>query len=353
MPLGRDLRYAMLTEKFISIVVTCYRDEGSILELLRRLEKTMARITPNWEVIYVNDASPDNAEAVLLEQARQNPRLTVISHARNFGAQVAFTTGMLQAGGDAVVIMDGDLQDPPEIIESFVSQWLEGYQVVYGIRAKRHEGLFRNIGYKVFYRLLKKIAYFDIPLDAGEFSLMDRVVVEVILACPENDRLIRGLRAYAGFRQTGIKFERPPRYAGESTQSFFQYLMWVYKSFTSFSLVPLRLITVFGFSIFGLTLALFLLYFGSFLLGYKGPSGFMTLVGLFLALGGMIMLSLGVIGEYLARLFLEIKNRPQPVVRTLVNDHRLMPRNWLGLNGVGNREPNCSKKPQLTRVRMR
>ncbi|MBF0625560.1 MAG: glycosyltransferase family 2 protein, partial [Magnetococcales bacterium] len=123
----------MLTDKRISVVVTCYRDEGSVLEMLRRLEQTLSGVTPHWEVIYVNDHSPDNAEAVLLEQARTNPRLTVISHARNFGAQAAFTTGMLQARGDAVVIMDGDLQDPPEMIRDFVVKWLEGHEVVYGI----------------------------------------------------------------------------------------------------------------------------------------------------------------------------------------------------------------------------
>jgi polyisoprenyl-phosphate glycosyltransferase len=219
----------MLTDKFISIVVTCYRDAGSVLELLRRLTATMNTISPNWEVIYVNDESPDNAEQVLLEQAKINPRLTVMSHARNFGAQTAFTTGMLQAGGDAVIIMDGDLQDPPELILDFVKKWLEGYEVVYGVRAKRHEGMVRNTGYKLFYKLFKRIAYIPIPLDAGEFSLMDRVVVDVTIACPENDRLIRGLRAYAGFRQIGIPFERPQRFSGESTQSMLEYFMWAYK----------------------------------------------------------------------------------------------------------------------------
>jgi dolichol-phosphate mannosyltransferase len=342
----KRVRPEALTDRFISVVVTCYRDEGSVNELLRRLEVTMAKITPNWEVIYVNDDSPDNAEAVLLEQANQNPRLTVISHARNFGAQVAFTTGMLQASGDAVVIMDGDLQDPPELIEMFVRKWLEGFDVVYGIRAKRHEGPLRNIGYKLFYRMLKRIAYIDIPLDAGEFSLIDRVVVDVILSCPENDRLIRGLRAYAGFTQTGIEFERPERYSGESTQSLLDYIMWVYKSFTSFSLFPLRLISVMGFTIFALTCMLLLYYIGGYILGFPSPSGFMSLVCLLLALGGLIMLSLGVLGEYLGRLFLEIKRRPQQVIRTLVNDHRASARNWVGR--VGTEHGRLYRKRQLS-----
>jgi polyisoprenyl-phosphate glycosyltransferase len=140
----------MLTDKNISVVIACYRDEGSIDEMLRRLTAVMDNITPNWEAIYVNDNSPDNAEAILLERAKTNPRLTVISHARNFGAQTAFTTGMMQAAGDAVVIMDGDLQDPPELIADFVKRWLAGSDVVYGIRAKRKESFVRNVGYKAF-----------------------------------------------------------------------------------------------------------------------------------------------------------------------------------------------------------
>lgn len=323
----------MLTDLNVSVVVACYRDEGSVTELLRRLEAVMERVTPNWEVIYVNDASPDNAETLLLEIAAHNPRLTVISHARNFGAQIAFSTGLTQATGDAVIIMDGDLQDPPEMIEPFVRAWLDGHEVVYGIRAKRNEGIVRNIGYKLFYMIFRKISYIPIPVDAGEFSLMDRVVVEVILACPERDRLIRGLRAYAGYRQTGIAFERPQRYAGESTQSLIDYLMWVYKSFTSFSLVPLRLITIASFAMVGILSIIMFVTFITFLLGYESPRGYMTLVTLILGIGAITMLSLGVIGEYIARLFLEIKNRPQPVIRTIVNDHRSEPIPWLGRPG--------------------
>lgn len=320
----------MLTDKTISVVVACYRDEGSVTELLRRLTLTMDKITPNWEVIYVNDSSPDNAEKVLLEQAKTNPRLTVISHARNFGAQIAFTTGMRQAIGDAVIIMDGDLQDPPELIEDFVKKWLGGYDVVYGIRAKRHEGIVRNTGYKMFYRMFNKIAYIPIPLDAGEFSLMDRVVVDVTLQCPESDRLIRGLRAYAGFNQIGIEFERPQRYAGESTQSIFDYIMWAYKSFTSYSLTPLRLITNCAFLIMAVLILMLVFYLGAYFIVGQTPKGYMTLLAVVLGIGAVNMLALGVIGEYLGRLFIEVKNRPQQVISALVNDHRDEPRNWLG-----------------------
>ncbi|HWR98716.1 MAG TPA: glycosyltransferase family 2 protein [Candidatus Methanoperedens sp.] len=327
----------MLTDRSLSVVVTCYRDEGSVRELLRRLVPVLERITPDWEVIYVNDDSPDNAEAVLLEEARREPRLTVISHARNFGAQVAFTTGLAQARGDAVVIMDGDLQDPPELIETFARKWLAGYDVVYGIRAKRREVWYRNLGYKAFYRIFHKISYIRIPLDAGEFSLMDRVVVDVVLHAPERDRLIRGLRAYAGFHQTGVPFERPERFAGESTQGFLDYLMWAYKSFVSYSLFPLRLITSVAFLMAGFTLLVLVFnlvgYFASLFLGKERPPGYMTTITVLLLLGTTMMLALGVIGEYLGRLFLEIKNRPQPVLRGLVNDHRSQPLHWHGRTG--------------------
>jgi dolichol-phosphate mannosyltransferase len=162
---------------------------------------------------------------------------------------------------------------------------------------------------------------------------MDRVVVDVLLACGECDRLIRGLRAYAGFKQTGIEFERPKRYAGESTQGLLDYFMWAYKSFTSFSLTPLRLITLTAFCMSAFAIFLLVVYFVIYFLGYTGPTGYMTLVCLILGLGAITMLSLGVIGEYLGRLFLEVKNRPQPVIRTLVNDHRKEPRRWLGRTG--------------------
>lgn len=338
----------MLTDRMLSVVVACYRDEGSIRELLGRLVAVLERITPHWEVIYVNDDSPDEAEAVLLDEASRQPRLTVVSHARNFGAQVAFTTGLAQARGEAVVIMDGDLQDPPELIETFAARWLEGYDVVYGIRAKRHEGWVRNLGYKLFYRILRRISYISIPLDAGEFSLMDRVVVEVILHSPERDRLIRGLRAYAGFRQTGIPFERPERFAGESTQSLLAYLMWAYKSFVSYSLFPLRLITTCAFAMTGFSLLALAVnvtaYVASFFGAVPPPPGYMTIVTALLLLGAIMMAALGVIGEYVGRLFLEVKSRPQPVLRSLVNEQRDEPRAWLGRTGAPRPRPPAAER---------
>ncbi len=322
----------MLTEKKISVVVACYRDAGSIRELYRQVKDTLANITPHYEIIYVNDASPDDAEEILLSLARTEPALTVITHSRNFGAQVAFTSGLSQSDGDATVIMDGDMQDPPGLIHDFVQKWLEGYAVVYGIRAKRQEAWWRRIGYKVFYRLFRKIASFDVPLDAGEFSLMDRTVVDVILACGERNRLIRGLRAYAGFRQIGIPFVRPKRFSGESTQSFIDYVNWGIKGLISFSVTPLKFISVLSFTVTLLTVLAMVLYFVLYLFG-SAPTGFMTLLLIILFLGAVQLFCFSIIAEYLAQIFEEIKYRPLNIVKSIVNDQRKVPRQWLGNAG--------------------
>ena len=214
----------MLTEKILSVVVVCYRDAGSIRALYDRLTKALRAITPSYEIIYVNDASPDESESILRALAAEDSHFTVIQQARNFGAQAGFTAGMVQALGDAVVLMDGDLQDPPELIAEFVKKWQEGYEVIYGVRRKREKSMGRlnALLYHLFYVVLNSLSYVRIPLDAGEFSLMDRKVVDRVNALPERDRLIRGLRAWVGFRQTGVAFARPERFAGTSTNSFFR-----------------------------------------------------------------------------------------------------------------------------------
>jgi dolichol-phosphate mannosyltransferase len=323
----------MLTDKKISVVVVCYRDAGSIHELYRQVKDVLEKITPHYEIIYVNDASPDNAEEILLALAQTEPALTVITHSRNFGAQVAFTSGLWQSDGDATVIMDGDMQDPPGLIYDFVQKWLEGYSVVYGIRAKRQESWWRRIGYKVFYRIFRKIASFDVPLDAGEFSLMDRKVVDVILACRERNRLIRGLRAYAGFRQIGIPFVRPKRFSGESTQSFIDNINWAIRGLISFSVKPLKFISLLSFMVTLLTIFTMVLYFVLYLLFRTAPSGFMTLLLIILFLGAVQLFCFSIVAEYLAQIFEEIKYRPINIVKKIVNDHRKVPRHWLGNEG--------------------
>lgn len=314
----------MLTEKMLSAVVVCYRDAGSIHALYERLTKTLTSITPSYEIIYVNDASPDEAESILRALAAKDSHLTVLNQARNFGAQAAFTAGMVQAVGEAVIIMDGDLQDPPELLPAFVQKWQEGYDVVYGIRRKRERsmGLLTAWLYHAFYVLFRRLSYVRIPLDAGEFSLIDRKVIDWINALPERDRLIRGLRAWVGFRQTGIEYARPERYAGRSTNGLFRNMRWARKAIFSFSYAPLEWVSYLAAFMVLLSLAGMIFYIITFFAYPDVPRGLTTIFVLILFLGSIQLLSLGVIAEYVGRIFEETKQRPRYITREIQNDHR-------------------------------
>jgi polyisoprenyl-phosphate glycosyltransferase len=312
----------MLTNKKISVVTVCYRDEGNIQALYDRLSRALQAITPDYEIIYVNDASPDNSETILRELAAQDPRLTVILQSRNFGAQNAFTAGMEQALGDAVVIMDGDLQDPPELIEEFVKKWLEGHDVVYGERRRREKSMSKlnQWLYHMFYRTFNKLAYIKVPLDAGEFSLMDKKVVKHINSMPERDRLLRGLRAWVGFKQIGVPYVRPERYWGKSTNSFTKNIKWAKKAIFSFSYKPLDYIS--SVAAFFMFLSLFGIIFYIVLSIFRpAPSGFMTLLVIILFLNAVQLTILSIISEYLGRVFEEIKMRPKYITREILNDY--------------------------------
>lgn len=314
----------MLTEKKISAVVVCYRDAGNVKALYERLTKALRLLTSDYEILYVNDASPDDSATILNALATKDPKLTVIHQSRNFGAQAAFTAGMAQSLGDAVILMDGDLQDPPELIADFVRKWQEGYEVVYGIRRRREKsmGKINQWLYHQFYVLFHRLAYVAVPEDAGEFSLLDRRVVDAMNALPERDRLLRGLRAWVGFRQIGVEYVRPERFSGRSTNSFWRNLRWARKAIFSFSYTPLEWISYLaGFitccSLFGM-----LYYIVSFFLYPDAPRGITTVFVLVLFLGGIQLLSLSVIAEYIARIFEETKQRPRYITRQIVNDHR-------------------------------
>ncbi len=314
----------MLTRKKISVVPIAYCDEGNILELYKRTNAVLKKITPNYEIVYVCDSSPDKSEQILRKLAAKDKRLTVVLHSRNFGAQNAFTTGMKQASGDAVVIMDGDLQDPPELIEEFVKKWLEGYDVVYGARRRREKsmGSFWQYAYHQFYVLFNKLSYVKMPLDAGDFSLMDKKVVSWVNSLPEKDRFIRGLRSWVGFKQIGVDYVRPERFSGKSTNNFIKNLFWVRKAIFSFSYSPLEWIFyIASFSVIVSLLAIvvyLLLYF------YKpdAPKGFLTLLIAVLFIGSIQMIILSIIGEYLRRIFEEVKSRPTAIVKEVINNHR-------------------------------
>lgn len=311
-----------MINKTISVVVACYLDEGSVPELHERLTAVLRGLTASYEIIYVNDASPDNAEHVLLELAAKDPRLTVISHSRNFGSQNAFTSGMAQSIGDAVVLMDGDLQDPPELIREFVREWQDGHDVVYGVRARRRESLFRQAAYKLFYRLWRRLSYVQVPVDAGDFSLMDRKVVDQLLRFPERDRFLRGMRAYVGFKQKGVPYVRQARAHGRTTNSFFRNILWAKKAIFSFSYAPLEWVSALAVTVTLLAALAIVGYFLVYLFGPSPPRGTTTLLMVALFLGAIQLLGISLLGEYLSRVFEEVKQRPRYIVSRLVNDHR-------------------------------
>lgn len=311
----------------LSAVIACYGDAPAVPIMYKRLTTVFKKIGVDYEIIFVNDSSPDNADAVLAALAEQDRKVVVVTHTRNFGSQSAFTSGMNIATGDGVVLLDGDLQDPPELIESFYQKWLEGYEVVYGIRVRRKATLFLQIAYKAFYRLFRAAAYVPIPLDAGDFSLLDRRVVDTLNSLPENNRFMRGLRTWVGYRQTGVPYVRPERMFGRTTNSLMKNLGWARKAILSFSYAPLEMITLLAFITVGLSLLGILFQVGLRLLFPQlAPSGFSTLIILILFVGGIQLACLSIIGSYLAHIYDEVKRRPPFVVSNVLNDPRDVPR---------------------------
>ena len=312
----------MLTDKPISVVVACYRDAGNVREMYSRLTGVLPQVTANYEIIFVNDNSPDNAEEILLEIAAQDAHVTVISHSRNFGSQMAFTSGMRQSLGDAVILMDGDLQDPPETIPVLIAEWAKGYDVVYGVREQRRENPLMEGARKLFYRLYRRLSYIDVPVDAGDFSVMSRRVVDAMLQMPERDRFLRGLRSWVGFRQTGVPYVRAARFAGESTNSLLENVRWAKRGIFSFSYRPLELISLMALMVTFLAGAAIVIYFILYFVIPNAPRGYLTLLVAILLLGAVQLFSLSIIAEYLGRVFEEVKQRPQFIVRSIANDHR-------------------------------
>lgn len=314
----------MLTKKKISVIPIAYHDQGNILELYRRTVKVLKSITPSYELVYVDDSSPDQSEQILKKLAKKDKNLTVVTHSRNFGAQNAFTTGMKIATGDAVIIMDGDLQDPPELIPKFVQKWLEGFDVVYGVRRKREKsmGFFWQMAYHCFYIIFHKLSYIKVPLDSGDFSLMDRKVVNNMNLLPEKDRFIRGLRAWVGFKQVGVDYIRPERFSGKSTNNFIKNLQWARKAIFSFSYAPIE--WVFYIAMLSVLLSLFAI--GFYLVLYfvipDAPKGFLTLLIAVLFIGSIQLVVLSIVAEYMRRIFEEVKSRPTGIIKEIINDHR-------------------------------
>jgi dolichol-phosphate mannosyltransferase len=304
----------------ISAVVACYRDAQAVPLMYERLVSTISGLGADVEIVFVNDASPDNARDVLAGLAAQDRRVVVINHSRPFGSQSAFTSGMRVASGDAVVLLDGDLQDPPEVIPQFVAKWQEGFDVVYGTRVKREAPRLMQIAYKLFYRLFKRLAYVSVPLDAGDFGLIDRRVVEALNALPESQRFMRGLRAWVGFRQVGVPYVRPERTFGVTTNSMLKNLGWARRAIISFSYVPLDLMMWLALVTVALAgsglVAQVVLHFADPSLA---PKGFTTVIVVILFVSGVQLLCTSIVASYLAHMYEETKRRPSYIVESILN----------------------------------
>lgn len=303
----------------ISAIIACYGDAEAIPLMHQRLTKVLTSLGVDYEIIFVNDGSPDNSAEVISAISSVDSRVMGISHSRNFGSQMAFRSGMELSNMDSVVLLDGDLQDPPELISEFYYKWTKGYDVVYGRRVKRAMPLYRGILYKLFYRLFAKVSYVKIPLDAGDFSLMDRRVVAWLLNCPERDLFIRGLRAYVGFRQTGVDYVRPERQFGRTTNSFIKNLDWAKKAIFSFSSSPITILTNVGIVSF-LSSVLVALIVGVLrvLVPEIAPQGITTLLITALFFGSLNLLAIGLVGEYVSKIMVEVKRRPRLIRSALI-----------------------------------
>ncbi len=311
-----------LTCPDISVVIPVYNEAENLPVLYARLAAVLEQSAPDYEIVFVDDGSRDASLEQLHALAAQNQRVTVVELARNFGHQVAISAGLDQSRGSAVIVMDADLQDPPEVLPQFMAKWREGYDVVYAIRERRKESWIMRAAYTVFYRLLQRVANIEIPLDAGDFCIMDRRVVDLLSGMPERNRFLRGIRSWVGLNQVGLAYERQVRHAGKPKYTFSHLIYLALDGLISFSYIPLRVITLIGFGVSLLSIVLAILYTIQKLFYGLTPPGFATLVVAIFFLAGVQLITIGVIGEYVGRIFEEVKQRPLYVLRNVIGGRR-------------------------------
>jgi polyisoprenyl-phosphate glycosyltransferase len=305
-----------MSNPVISIIAPIFNESGNIPELHRRLTETMNAMDDDWELLFIDDGSTDGSTEMIRQLARQDSHVRPVIFARNFGHQIAVTAGLDYSRGQAVVIIDSDLQDPPEVIRDLVSKWREGYEVVYAVRAEREgETWFKLFTAKLFYRVIYKITDVDIPLDTGDFRLMDRKVVNVLNQMREHHRFLRGMSVWVGFRQIGVPYKRAARYAGETKYPLRKMVRFASDAITSFSYFPLQLATYIGFLSAGISILAIPVVVILRLTGSQAFFGQATTLIAVLFLGGVQLISLGILGEYIGRLFQEAKGRPLYIVR--------------------------------------
>lgn len=303
----------------ISFVIPLYNEQETFPSLCQRLEAVMDSLPYRFEVVLINDGSQDNTELLMAAKALEDPRYTCVFLSRNHGHQLALSAGLEAAHGTkAVMILDGDLQDPPELLAEFLAQMDKGYDVVYAVRKKRKENYFKRLSYNMFYRIMKQIAYIDMPLDSGDFALLSRKVVDVLKSMPEENRFLRGMRSWVGFKQIGLEYERDKRFAGQTKYTLKKLIRLAYMGIFNFSEFPIKFITNLGLftvliSVLYLSITIFFkIYY------HNVPPGFTTLLFAIILFSGVQLISLGVIGEYVLRIFFQVKGRPLFVVKSCI-----------------------------------
>ena len=299
-----------------------FNEEKCINELYSRIKSAAESIGVNFELICVNDCSTDSTRAVLIDIHKTDKRVKLLSFSRNFGHQIAITAGLNYASGDCVIVMDGDLQDPPEVTIEMFQKWREGFKVVYGIRCNRKENFFIKLCYAFFYRIFQKLSTVPIPLDAGDFCLMDRRVVKELRKFSEDRPFVRGLRSWVGFKQIGIEYDRPERQAGNTKYSFAKLVKLSTDGILSFSDTILRAAIIIGLSISFASLCYGVYIIGYYVLAklnlvslYIAAAGWTTLACLLTFLFGLLFIFIGIHGEYIGRIFLQTKGRPLYIVK--------------------------------------
>jgi polyisoprenyl-phosphate glycosyltransferase len=305
--------------KTLDLVVPVNNEEEILPDLHRRLEQVCGSLPYDWRIIYVDDGSDDASPALLTGLADGNGRVGVVTLSRNFGQQPAIAAGLAVADADAVVLMDGDLQDPPELIPELCRRWESGCDVVYAVKQKRKESVLKRGLFAGFYALLRRLSSVEMPANAGNFSLMDRTVVEAVNAMPEYHRYVSGLRAYAGGRQTGVVYERAARHAGEPRQSPRKLFRMAFDALFAFSEIPLRLATIAGFSVSGVAFIVLLRVLWKKLVTGEAILGWASVMTSVLFLGGIQLIAIGIIGEYVGRIYNESKRRPAWIVASTRN----------------------------------
>jgi dolichol-phosphate mannosyltransferase len=304
--------------RMYTVIIPIFNEEKTLPELHRRLAAALQPLGRNIEIILIDDGSRDNSFALMKQVRERDKRVKVVRLSRNFGHQIALSAGIDRASGDAVILMDGDLQDPPELLSTMVERWTEGYQVVYTVKRTRKENRLKRFAFHTFYRILHALSPIEIPMEAGNFSLLDRSVVDVLRSMPERNRYISGMRAWAGFRQIGIEYDRAARFAGKPQMSVHRLIELALDGIFSFSKTPLRIALYVG--ITAATVAflggLFVLY--EKLFTDKAILGWASTIVSISFLGGLILMTLGIIGEYVGRIYDEVKRRPLYIIRETI-----------------------------------